>query len=45
MSLSGLEVAALRSGRPLATENKRELAEWEEEKKKRLGPESPPERG
>jgi hypothetical protein len=44
MSLSGLEVAALRSGRPLATENKRELAEWEE-KKKRLGPESPPERG
>ena len=36
MALSGLEIEALRSGQPLATENKRELAEWEE-KKKRLG--------
>src|SRR5215213_10220392 len=36
MSLSGLEIEALRTGQPLATENKRELAEWEE-KKKRLG--------
>src|SRR3954471_2802248 len=36
MNLSGLEIEALRSGQPLATENKREVAEWEE-KKKRLG--------
>jgi thymidylate synthase (FAD) len=36
LSLSGPEIEALRSGQPLATENKRELAEWEE-KKKRLG--------
>ncbi len=36
MTLSGLEIEALRSGRPLTTENKRELAEWQE-KKKRLG--------
>jgi thymidylate synthase (FAD) len=34
--LSRLEVEALRTGQPLASENKRELAEWEE-KKKRLG--------
>jgi len=34
--LSRLEIEALRTGAPLATENKRELAEWEE-KKKRLG--------
>jgi thymidylate synthase (FAD) len=36
MNLSGLEIESLRTGQPLATENKRELAEWEE-KKKRLG--------
>ncbi len=36
ISLSRLEIEALRTGQPLATENKRELAEWEE-KKKRLG--------
>jgi thymidylate synthase (FAD) len=36
VTLSRLEIEALRSGQPLATENKRELAEWEE-KKKRLG--------
>jgi thymidylate synthase (FAD) len=35
--LSRLEAEALRSGRPLASENKRESAEWEE-KKKKLGP-------
>src|SRR5262245_53413817 len=34
--LSRLEVESLRTGQPLASENKRELAEWEE-KKKRLG--------
>ena len=36
MSLSGLEIEALRTGQPLASDNKREQAEWEE-KKKRLG--------
>src|SRR5689334_14188375 len=36
MSLSRLEIEAIRTGEPLATENKRELAEWEE-KKRRLG--------
>ncbi len=36
ISLSRLEVEALRTGQPLASENKREIAEWEE-KKKRLG--------
>jgi thymidylate synthase (FAD) len=36
ISLSGLELEALRTGQPLATGNKREQAEWEE-KKKRLG--------
>src|SRR4051794_21901957 len=36
MHLTRLEVEAIRSGKPLATENKRESAEWEE-KKKRLG--------
>jgi thymidylate synthase (FAD) len=36
ITLSGLEIEALRSGQPPVTENKRELAEWEE-KKKRLG--------
>ena len=35
-------VDALRTGQPLSTENKRELAEWEE-KKKRLGLTSPAE--
>jgi thymidylate synthase (FAD) len=34
--LSRLEIEALRTGAPLATENKRENAEWEE-KKKQLG--------
>ena len=32
--LSRLELESLRSGHPLATENKRETAEWEEKKKK-----------
>lgn len=36
MSLSGLEIEALRTGQPLASDNKREQVEWEE-KKKRLG--------
>lgn len=36
MKLSRLEVDAIRSGRPLATDNKREIEEWEA-KKKRLG--------
>jgi thymidylate synthase (FAD) len=36
VNLSRLEVEALRTGQPLGTENKRELAEWED-KKKRLG--------
>src|SRR3954470_4404208 len=36
MHLTRLEIEAIRSGKPLATENKRETAEWEE-KKKRLG--------
>jgi thymidylate synthase (FAD) len=36
LHLSRLEVDAIRSGQPLASENKRETAEWEE-KKKRLG--------
>lgn len=34
MHLSRLEVEALKSGQPLATENKREIAEWEEKQKK-----------
>jgi thymidylate synthase (FAD) len=34
--LTRLEIDALRSGQPLATENKREIAEWDE-KKKRMG--------
>jgi thymidylate synthase (FAD) len=34
LHLSKLEVEAMRSGKPLATENKRENAEWEEKKKK-----------
>lgn len=34
MHLTRLEIEALRNGQPLATENKRELAEWEEKKKK-----------
>jgi thymidylate synthase (FAD) len=34
LHLSRLEVDALKTGNPLATENKRELAEWEEKKKK-----------
>src|SRR5689334_10044478 len=32
VSLSGLEVEALRTGQPLATENKREQTEWEEKR-------------
>ena len=36
MILSGLEIEALRLWQPLATENKRELAEWAETKR-RLG--------
>ena len=36
LNLTGLEVEALRTGEPLKTENKRELAEWEA-KRKRLG--------
>ena len=36
VSLSGLEIEALRAGQPLVSDNKREQAEWEE-KKKRLG--------
>jgi len=36
MHLTGLEIEAIRSGKPLATENKRENAEWEA-KKARLG--------
>jgi len=36
MHLSRLEIDAIKSGQPLATENKRETAEWEE-KKKQLG--------
>jgi thymidylate synthase (FAD) len=34
MHLSRLEIDAIRSGKPLASENKRESAEWEEKKKK-----------
>jgi thymidylate synthase (FAD) len=34
LHLSRLEVEALKSGKPLASENKRENAEWEEKKKK-----------
>lgn len=34
--LTRLEIEALRTGRPLKTENKREIAEWEE-KRKRMG--------
>jgi thymidylate synthase (FAD) len=34
MHLSRLEIDAIKSGQPLATENKRETAEWEEKKKK-----------
>ncbi len=34
LHLSRLEVEAIKSGKPLATENKRENAEWEEKKKK-----------
>ena len=36
MHLTRLEIEAIKSGKPLATENKRESAEWEE-KKKALG--------
>ena len=36
MQLTGLEIEALRSGQPLASENKRENAEWDA-KKKALG--------
>lgn len=34
MHLTRLEIEAIKSGSPLATENKRETAEWEEKKKK-----------
>jgi thymidylate synthase (FAD) len=34
MHLTRLEIEAIRSGGPLATQNKRETAEWEEKKKK-----------
>jgi thymidylate synthase (FAD) len=34
MHLTRLEIEAIRSGQPLATENKRETAEWEAKKKK-----------
>jgi hypothetical protein len=34
--LTRLEIEAIRTGQPLASDNKRELSEWEE-KKKRLG--------
>jgi hypothetical protein len=36
MHLSRLEIEALRSGQPLATQNKRETSEWEA-KRARLG--------
>ena len=36
MHLTGLEIDAIRTGKPLATENKRETAEWEA-KRARLG--------
>ncbi len=36
MHLTGLEIDAIRTGKPLATENKRETAEWQE-KKTQLG--------
>ena len=36
MQLTGLEIDALRNGTPLASQNKRENAEWEA-KKARLG--------
>jgi len=36
MHLTGLEIDAIRTGKPLATENKRETAEWDA-KKARLG--------
>jgi thymidylate synthase (FAD) len=34
MHLTGLEIEAMRTGQPLASDNKRENAEWEEKKKK-----------
>lgn len=34
MRLSRLEIDAIKSGKPLATENKRETAEWEEKRRK-----------
>lgn len=34
MHLTRLEIEAMQSGQPLKTENKREIAEWEEKKKK-----------
>ena len=36
LHLSRLEIEAIKSGKPLASENKRETAEWEE-KKRNLG--------
>jgi hypothetical protein len=36
MHLTRLEIEAVRTGKPLATENKREVAEWEA-KRARLG--------
>ena len=43
MRLSRLEIEAIRTGQPLATDNKRELVEWED-KKRRLGFDTPPAR-
>jgi thymidylate synthase (FAD) len=34
MRLTRLEIEAVRSGQPLATENKREIAEWEQKRQK-----------
>jgi thymidylate synthase (FAD) len=37
LTLSGLEIAALRSGQPLNSQNKREIDEWEQKKKRLSG--------
>jgi thymidylate synthase (FAD) len=34
MQLSGLEIEAMRTGQPLASQNKREIEEWEQKKKR-----------
>lgn len=41
LRLSRLEIEALRTGRPLGTDNKREVVEWDE-KRQRLGLDTPP---